>query len=122
MIGNIKERQEKVNQGIKKLNKFANLIIKEKEIDKDDLINWFYEKYIDNREICVSALNYFWFLDDSHIGRFNSTVNDDIYGDTEEYLQYQVDWDDWDEDIEKLAKQVREYCERTVALNLSYDL
>lgn len=93
------------------------------EAEKDLIINQLENNYLDERKICENALNYFWFLNENHINRFNSTVNDSIS--IQDYLDecaYNEELENWEGDLEELIKEFEEYYEREIALNLCYEL
>lgn len=112
-------KQEELNKlNITKLKNYPNL----KEHEKEELQEWLLNEYLSERDICHNALDYFWFLDSNHIDRFNSTINDTIGEDLAEYLDYQIEWQEWNEDIGNLVSKIKEYLEESMAKTLCYEL
>lgn len=103
---------------LERLNNYKNL----EEEEAEEVVNWLLEKHINERHICENALDYFWFLNNNDIDRFNSTVNDNIFDDIKEYLDYKVDWKKWDGDLEVLIDKIKRFCEESMAISLKFEL
>ena len=112
------------------LNKFDRNIERLKiftELDKDEkseIVEWLIDDCVDKKEIKKSALGYFWFVDENDIQRFNSTMNDNIFNDTTDYLNYSVDWEKWNKEFDfwKLIDNIKSYVEFSMVENLKEEI
>lgn len=111
----IKQKTLSDKENLQSLINYPNLTEREQETIQD----WLLTK-IDESQISRNALDYFWFLNNKQIDRFNSTVNDSFS--IAEYLEEYINWENWDENLDKLISDIEGAWEQEIALNLCYEL